>query len=156
MHRYKSISGMMLGIAILAFPIGVLASVLNGRPLLGLDYCLDTGLIPSVTALIALTPTAIKQRRSRSFNAGFVAAGWMAVIAYAWACRTFPDIMATPVVYYINEIEPRFMDADTIELYSVSLLVRGIIMAVPQLLVALAGGLLMRLATRTKQECRAT
>ena len=79
----------MLGIATLAFPIGVLASVLNDRPLLGLPYCLDTGLIPGVTALIALTPIAIKQRRSRSFIVGFVAAGWMAVIAYA-SC--LPDV----------------------------------------------------------------
>ena len=156
MHLHGSISGIMLGIAILAFPIGVLASVLNNRPLLGLPYSLDTGLIPSVTALIAMTPIAIKQRRSRSFIAGFVAAGWMAVIAYAFGCRTFPDIMATPILFYINEIEPRLMDADTVVPYSVSLLARGIIMDIPQLLIALAGGLLMRLAARTKQERRAT
>lgn len=79
----------------------------------------------------------------------------MAVVAYASACRTFPEIMTIPTLYYINEIEPRLM-ADTVVLYSVSLLARGIIMAIPQLLVASAGGLLIRLATRTKQECRAT
>lgn len=75
MHLHGSISGIMLCIATLAFPIGVLASVLNNRPLLGLRYCLDMGLFPSVTALIALTPIVIKQRRSRSFIAGCVAAG---------------------------------------------------------------------------------
>ncbi len=50
---HASIAGMIFGIAIVAVPCGLLASVLNGRPMLGLDGCLDTGLIPSVTMLIA-------------------------------------------------------------------------------------------------------
>jgi hypothetical protein len=147
---HASIAGMMFGIAILALPCGVLASVLNDRPMLGLDYCLDTGLIPSVTILIGLSPIAILRGRSRPFIAGFVAAGWAAVIAYVSSCRMFPITMATPVLYYINEIEPRFMDADTLVPYSISLLARGIIMAVPQLLIALAGGVLARLAAPRK------
>ena len=57
-----------------------------------------------------------------------MATGWVAVIAYVSSCRMFPNSMATPVLYYINEIEHRLMDADTLVLYSVSLLARGIIM----------------------------
>ena len=75
-----------------------------------------------------------------------MAAGWAAAIADVSSCQMFPIGMATPVVYYLNEIEPRFMDADALVFYSVSLLARGIVMAVPQLLIAVAGGLLARLS----------
>jgi hypothetical protein len=145
---HTSIARLMLVIAILAFPCGVLGSVLNGRPMFGLDFCLDTGLIPSVTILIGLSPTAVRRGRSQPFIAGFVAAGWLAVMVYIGCCRMFPTTIAAPALYYINEIEPRFMNADTFELYSVSLLARGTIMAVPQVLIALAGGWLASLAAR--------
>jgi hypothetical protein len=151
MWLHGSISGIMFCIAIVAFPIGVLASVLNNRPLLGLQYCLDTGLIPSITTLIALMPIALEQRQFQSFIAGFVAAGWMAVVAYACACTIAPGVMASPIIFYINEIEPLFMDSETVVMYSVSLLARGFIMAIPQLLVAVAGGLLTGSFTRRKQ-----
>jgi hypothetical protein len=141
---------MMVSTAILAFPCGVLASVLNHRPILGLDYCLDTGVIPSATILIGLSPVAFQRARSEPFSAGFVGTGWVAVIVYVLSCRMFPAAMSIPVVYYTNQIEPHFMDADTLVLYSVSLLVRGFIMAVPQLLIALAGGLVARFVARRK------
>lgn len=145
---HTSIARLMLVIAIVAFPCGVLGSVLNDRPIFGLDFCLDTGMIPSVTILIGLSPTVVTHGRSRPFIAGFVAAGWSAVMVYIGCCRMFPAAMAAPVLYYINEIEPRFMNADRFELYSVSLLARGTITAVPQLLIALAGGLLATVAVR--------
>jgi hypothetical protein len=149
---HTSIARLMLVIAILAFSCGALGSVLNGRPMFGLDLCLHTGLIPSVTILIGLSPTAVRRRRSRPFIAGFVAAGWSAVMVYIGCCRMFPTAMAVPVLYYVNEIEPRLMNADTFELYSVSLLARGTIMAVPQLIIAFAGGSLARVAARSAEK----
>ena len=46
-----SIAALMLGIAIAAFPFALLGSVLAGHPVLGLEYTLDMGVWPGVTAL---------------------------------------------------------------------------------------------------------
>ena len=149
-HHRVSIARLMHWVAIVAFPVAVLASVVNDRSILGLDYCLDTGLMASVAVLIALSPATVPRGRSRPFALGFVVAGWAAVIAYVVSCVLFPDVVALPVLYYINEIEPRFMDADTLALYSLSLVIRGLIMAAPQFLIALSGGLLVKLAARRR------
>jgi hypothetical protein len=104
----------------------------------------------SVAALFAVSPIAVLRGQSRPFIAGFVAAGWAAVIVYVATCALIPDLMALPVLHYINEIEPRFMDADTLAIYSVSLIVRGAVMAAPQLLIALAGGCLAKLNAQSR------
>jgi hypothetical protein len=140
----------MLGVAATAFPMGVLASVLNGRPMFGLQYCLDTGLIFSLPVLLALSLALSDRGRPRPFLAGFVAVGWAAVIAYIAFCALLPEFTALPVQYYINWIEPVYTDADTWALYSVSLVVRGAIMAVPQFSIALIGGCLASLAARCR------
>jgi hypothetical protein len=140
----------MHGVAVVALPIAILASVLNHRPLLGLGYCLDMGLVASATALVALSPSAALRGRPRPFTFGFVIAGWAAAIAYVGCCASFPDVMVRPALYYLNEIEPRFMDADTLTLYSVSLVVQGLIMTIPQFIFALSGGLLAKLAARRR------
>lgn len=145
-----SIGRLMHGIAVVAFPVAVLTSVVRGRPSLGLEYCLDAGLMASVAVLIALAPVAVRRGRARPLVLGFVTAGCAAAAAYIGLCASFPDVMARPLVYYINEIEPRFMDADTLELYSVSLVVRGLIMGVPQGVLALCGGLLAQWIVRRK------
>ncbi len=89
-----SIAGLMLGIAVAAFPIARLASVLANRPMLGLGV-LDMGVQLSGTAL-AIGLARIVRRRGRCgpFAVGFQAAGWTAVIAYVACCRLFPQIMS--------------------------------------------------------------
>jgi hypothetical protein len=149
-HHHASIARQMHGVAIVAFPIAALASVVNGRPILGLDYCLDTGLMASVAVLIALSPAAVIRGRSRPFALGFVAAGWTAVIAYVGSCALFPDVVALPVLYYINRIEPRLMDADSLASYSAGLVVRGLIVAAPRFILGLSGGLLAKLVARRR------
>ena len=114
----ESISRLMHAVAVVAFPVGVLASVVNNRPILGLGYCLDMGLMPSVPVLLALSPCAVLRGRSRPFLGGFVASGWAAVCLYVASCAAFPDVMARPVLFYVNEVEPRFMEADTLTLYN--------------------------------------
>ncbi len=140
----------MHAVAVAAIPIGILASVLNDRPVLGLPFCLDTGLMLTLAVLFAFTPHAVTRGHSRPFVAGFVAAFWAAAIAYVACCALFPDVVSHPVVYYVNEIEPRLFDADTLLFYSISLTARGVIMAVPQLLIALAGGFVATLVARRK------
>lgn len=136
-----SIAGLMLGIAVTAFPFAVLGSLLAGHPLLGLAYCLDMGVLPSVTALaIGLAWIVLRRGRCRPFAVGFQIVGWTAVIAYVSCCRMLPEFMNAPYVYYVNDVEPYIMDADYQELYALGLLLGGFIWGIPQLLVALAGG----------------
>jgi hypothetical protein len=136
-----SIAGLMLGIAIAAFPIALLATVLADRPMLGLGGTLDMGVQLSVTALaIGLARIVLRRSRCGPFAFGFQAAGWTAVITYLVCCRLFPESMSAPYVYYVNEIEPYIMDADYYETYALSLVLGGLIWGVPQLLIALTGG----------------
>ena len=135
---------MGLAVAVIALHCAVL---LGRRPLFGLDDCLDTGLLPVTTAVVCAAP----RRRGRGpFARGFLAAGVCAAAAYVGVCRTWPDFVAAPSLYYVNEVEPRFMDADTLPLYTLSLWVRGLITGLPLCLVALAGGLLARHAARRR------
>jgi hypothetical protein len=136
-----SIAGLMLGIAVAAFPIAVLASVLGGRAMLGLGGVLEMGLQVSVTALgIGVARIVLRRGRCGPFAVGFQAAGWTAVIAYVAGCLLFPEFMSTPYIFYVNEIEPSIMDADYWEVYALSLVLRGLIWGIPLVLVALGGG----------------
>jgi hypothetical protein len=142
-----SIAGLMLGIALAAFPIALLAAVLADRPVLDLGGVLEMGVQLSVTTLgIGLARIALRRGRCGPFAVGVQAAGWAAVIAYLVACFTFPESMSAPYVYYVNEIEPYIMDADYFEMYALSLVLGGLIWSVPQVLIALAGGGLATLA----------
>jgi hypothetical protein len=130
--------------AIAAFQCGVLVSVLRGQPLFGLRYCLDTGLIPTTTVFgIGLFMVVTDRHWRRPSLLAFVVVGWLIVVAHVVACRTYPEDMVKPVLSYINEVEPHLMDADILDSYEVfilSLLVRGLIFAVPQLLLAALAG----------------
>jgi hypothetical protein len=144
-----SIAGLMLGVAIAAFPLALLGSVLAGRPMLGLAYTLDMGVLPGVTALgIGLARIVLRRGRCGPFAAGFQVAGWSAVIAYVACCRLLPDFMNIPWVYYVNEIEPYILDADDFTIYALSLMIGGFLWGTPQLLFALGGGGLASLAAR--------
>lgn len=146
-HRF-SIARLMHGVAVVAFPAAILAGTIHGRPILGLGYGLDCGLMASVPVLVALSPATARRGRDRPFVLGLVAAGWAAVVGYVALCMLGPEVVMRPIRYYLNEIEPRFLDADTLPLYALSLTIVGLILATPQFLVALAGGLLARRVVR--------
>lgn len=133
-----------LAVAVVAWHCAVL---LAQRPLFELNFRLDTGLLPVTTALAC---AVVGPRPWGPFAGGFLAAGFVAAAAYVGVCRTWPDFVAGPVLSYVNEVEPRFMDADTLPLYTLSLWVRGLITGLPLCLVALAGGLLARHAARRR------
>ncbi len=142
-----SIAALMLGIAIAAFPLALVGSVLAGHPVLGLEYTLDMGVWPGVTVLgIGLASIVVRRGRCGPFAVGFQVAGWAAVFAYVICCRMFPEFMKIPWVYYVNDVEPYIMDADYRETYALSLLLGGFLWGIPQLIVALAGGGLAALA----------
>jgi hypothetical protein len=144
-----SIAGLMLGIAIAAFPIALLASVLADRPMLGLEDCLDMGVLPSVTALgMGLGRIVLRRDRYRPFAVGFQVAGWAAVVAYVACCRLFPESMNAPNDYVANEIEPYIVVSDTFATSALPLVLIGFIWGIPQLLIALAGGGVAALVAR--------
>jgi hypothetical protein len=142
----RSIAGLMLGVAIAAFPLALVGSVMADRPMLGLADCLDMGVLPGVMVLMIGLSRIILRRRCGRFAVGFQAAGWAAVVAYVAGCRLFPEFMSEPYVYYLNDIEPYILNVDSTEQYALSFVLSGFIWGIPQLLVALAGGGLAALA----------
>jgi hypothetical protein len=142
-----SIAGSMLAVAIVAIPLALTGSVLAGRPMLGLEYSLDMGVLPGAIALgIGLASILLRGGRCGPFAVGFQVAGWAAVVAYVACCRVCPEFMNSPYVYYVNDIEPYILDTDYQELYALGLVLSGFLWGTPQLLVALAGGGLAALA----------
>lgn len=133
-----SLGWLMLAVALIGFHLAIVCS---SSPALGLDN-LEVGLLPSVTALAMAIPSASRRRgeRGRIFVRGFVVSLGVAIGIYLVCCFTAPDRVRQPVVYYINEIEPSLYDADLDAVYRLSLEIQGLILGLPQLLVALAGG----------------
>ena len=66
-----------------------------------------------------------------------------------------PRSRKAPVVYYINEVEPSLYDADHYVVYRLSLEIQGLILALPQLLFALAGGVAFQSMARTSHRSSA-
>jgi hypothetical protein len=140
-----TIAWLMIGTATIAFPCAIVGSVMRNRPMFGLEYCLDMGLSTTIPVLAVYLCSVLGRRASiRPFDIGFLAFGWAAVVIFVVAAWAFPHVIATPIVYYINEIEPYFLECDLEECYVFSLLIRGAILAAPQLLVAFFGGLVVR------------
>jgi hypothetical protein len=136
-----SIAGLMLAVAIAAFPFALVGSVLAGRPMLGLAFPLDMGVLAPVTALgIGLAAIVVRRGRCGPFAVGFQVAGWAAVVAYVVACGLRPGFMNAPWIYYVNHVAPYITDADLLETYALSLVLGGFLWGLPLLLVALAGG----------------
>ncbi len=140
-RRVFSIAGLMLGIAVAAVPISQVVSMLSRRPVLGLSDTLDMGVwLPATVLAAALASRILKGGRCGRFAAGFQVAGWSAAIASVLACRAFPDWMTIPYVFYVNRVEGYLMDADTIELYALSLMIGGLPWGTVIVVVALLGG----------------
>jgi hypothetical protein len=139
------IAWLMLGIAAIAFPCAIVGSILRNRPLFGLEHCLGMGLWPTIPVLAIYLFAMIRRRAMiRAFDIGFVAFGWAAVFVFVIDAWAFPAIMRYPIVFYINQIEPYFLDCDLQECYILSLFIQGAILAVPQLVTAVLGGLVVR------------
>lgn len=138
MTRFRvSLGWLMLAVALVGFHL----AVISPYPVLGLDY-LEIGLLPSVTALtIALFWMSRRRgKKSRPFVWGFVASLALAICVYVTLCLTTPDLLRRPILYYINEIEPGLYESDLVPIYQLSLEIHGLILGLPQLLFALAGG----------------
>ena len=143
--RRVSIAWLMVGTAAIAFPCALVAATLRDQPLLGLRYGLDMGLWPTLPILGLYLFAVIRRRRSfRPFDVGFLAMGLAAVCAYVVISLGVPELVLMPIAYYINEIEIRFMDCDGYEAYIRCLLIHGFLLAVPQLLIAVTGGFVVR------------
>lgn len=144
-----SLGWLMGAVALIGFHLAVVCS---SPPPLGLNN-LEVGLLPSVTVLaIALLSTSGRRgERGRIFVRGFVASLAVAICIYLVCCVTAPDLVRRPVVYYINEIEPSLYDADLSVVYRLSLEIQGLILGLPQLLVALVGGALVTGIARARR-----
>ena len=145
--RHASVAHLLRAIVVGALPVGLLAGVLNNRPVLGREDCPDTGLMAVGAVRAAVTP-AVVRGKARPFLRGLVLSGWGAALAGLVLCGWHPAVMARPVVDPGNEVEPPFPDDESPSPVPAdrpaSLVVRGLIMAAPQLSLARAGGLLAR------------
>ncbi len=154
MIRFRvSIGWLMLAVALIGFHLAVICAP---GSLFGLDN-LEVGLLPGVTALGLMLFAMIERpgERRRDFLRGFVASLAVAISVYLVCCLTIPDLVRRPVVYYINEIEPYLYDADLAVVYRLSLEIQGLILGLPQLLFALAGGVVLQYMARTRHHSSA-
>ena len=137
-----SIAWLTISVAAIAFPMAVVSAVMNGRPIFGLEGVLDMGLWPTVPVLaIYLFLVLNRPGAVRPFDIGFLAFGAAAVCIFVVIARAFPTIVEVPIIYYVNKLEPSWLDCDRWETYAICLLIQGSILAVPQLLTALIGAL---------------
>jgi hypothetical protein len=151
--RRASIAWLMVAVAAVAFPCAIVGAILRDRPMFGLEDCLDLGLAPSVPLLgVYLFARVRRGTPIRAFDFGFLLFGWVAVIVYVVLSKSVPEMVAAPIVYYINEVEAQYMNCDLEACYILSLAIQGLILAMPQLLIAVLGGLLtQQLAGRRRQ-----
>jgi hypothetical protein len=82
--------------------------------------------------------------RPRPFAWGFVATLAVAMCAYILCCLTIPDLVRVSVVYEVDAIVRSVYEASPLLIYRLSLEVQGLLLGLPQLTVALIGGLLSR------------
>jgi hypothetical protein len=144
-----SLGWLMVAVALVGFHLAVVCSSTSA---LGLRN-LEVGLLPSVTVLTValLSASGRRAERGRIFVRGFLASLAVAIGIYLICCLTTPDLVKRPVVYYVNEIEPSLYDADLSAAYRLSLEMQGLILGLPQLLFALAGGAVANAFARARR-----
>jgi hypothetical protein len=140
-----SIGWLMFGIAILCVPFALLQNALNRH---SLTATLTIGLWPTLTTYGTASFVIAKHRGKRSpFLWGFAVAGWISVLVYGAGCFFFPEVLIIPVGYYLRADYWWIVwltDSDRYEMYLLNLLVMGLILATPQLMIAIVGGLIAR------------
>jgi hypothetical protein len=139
-----SIAWLMFGVAMLCVILGLLQNALNDHPILG-----EIGLWPTLTAFGTSSFWIAKHRGKGSpFLWGFSIVGWASILVYLAFCYWRPWLVAMPLSYYLNEVHywwiAWLVDSDRYELYALNLLVQGLILSVPQFMMAALGGLIAR------------
>ncbi len=144
--------GRMMGVVVIfSVLLALVASEMRGGRNLTTDSAgTDMALFPTLTVFGIASFSIIRQRAKCSpFLWGFVAVGWVAVLAYLTLCLWFPEIVEIPILYYWNDIESGWFiwfteladhDAGNVA----NLFVIGLILATPQLMIAALGGLITR------------
>jgi hypothetical protein len=131
----------MLAVALIGFHLAI---VCPERPAFGLDG-LEVGLLPGVTVLTVKLFLISRGRETiRPFARGFVTSLTVAIGIYLVCCLAIPEFVRWPVMYYINEIESYILDADFEMQYRLSLEIYGLILGLPQLLLALGGSVVTK------------
>ena len=132
---------LMVAVALIAVNLAVICVDLT---VLGLDG-LEVGLLPGVTALtVVLFAISGRPGGSRPFAWGFVASLTMAMCAYVICCLTIPDLLRWSMIYHVDAIVRHFYAADPLLIFRLSLAAQGLMLGLPQLALAVLGGLLSR------------
>ena len=140
-----TVARLMFGVALACLILGILQqakavpSIVTGRGVT------DLGLWPGLVAFGTASFLVFERRKPRSaFVIGFAATGWASLVAYVAFCRFFPEVLFRFVLTFLNVIEPRWIawliESDGEPGYSLSLLILGLLLAVPQLIMATLGG----------------
>ena len=144
-----SIGWLMIGIAMIGVPLALMQNFLSGRSITQKTPAAELGLWPTLIAFGFASITMAKRRSHGSpFLWGFTGAGWASVLLYLAACFWLPRIVERPITFYNNEIDYWWIvwliDADRYELYLLNRLFLGLLLAIPQLMMATLGGLITR------------
>jgi hypothetical protein len=142
----------MLAVALLGFSLAI---VCGDRPVFGLDG-FELGLLPGM-AVLAIMLFSIRRRgeSSRPFAWGFAASLAVAISVYLVTCLAIPEVVRWPVVYYVNSIEPYILDADFAIQYRLSRVIQGLIFGLPQLLLAVVGGVVTKVVAGARRDVAA-
>ena len=121
--------------------------LLPNREVIGLLFALEKGFIPVGSALIVVAYLAYSKRGpTAAFALGFLPALLALAAGYYAACRRFPEALAEPVLHYVIQVQPLFMDPDTYEGYLVEQWMVGLATGLPLCAAAALAGLVTRRA----------
>jgi hypothetical protein len=152
MKKPRITIGLLMGaVVIFSMFLALVASEMRGGRNLTTGYAgTDMALFPTMTAFGIATFSMIRQRwKCSPFLWGFVTVGWVSVLVYLAICFRYSWIVEIPIQYYWNDIDYGwfiwFTDlADDYAGNVANLLVIGLILAMPELMMATLGGLIAR------------
>jgi hypothetical protein len=142
-----SIGGLMFGVAMVCIPMALVINLMNGHDLLPPESRGDIGLWPTLTSFSISTRSLLRNRgKNSSFLVGFTWTGWALVVLYIVVSFWIPWLiqMQSDSAYVFLFTWFEFLRRGQVE-GVVMLLAHGLILAIPQFMIAAFGGLIARL-----------
>jgi hypothetical protein len=145
-----TIGWLMFAIALPCIPFVLVQTIIDNRSLIssGILYC-DLGLWPGLVAfLTASVSIASRRGKASPYFWGFAIVGWASLFAYAACSYWCPRTAEIPVMFYLTKIHYPWISSaigsDNPAITALHLLTIGLFVSIPQLMMAIAGGLMAR------------
>jgi hypothetical protein len=144
-----SIGGLMFGMAMACLPLAIVINFLNNHSFLPWACGDDIGIWPTLTIFGITTRYLLRNwRANSSFLVGFTWSGWASVLAFVGCCFWTPQIVLSYMTFFIDESDWMWMVLSIHWNWTFRdvgrLLIYGLILAIPQFMIATLGGLMTR------------